>query len=165
MRRNRDGSAVVEFALMMPWLAFIFVGVIDFGFYAYAAICTESAARVAGIYASGSLGLANSAAASNTVVCPQVLGELKGLPNIPNTLTTCASGPGGITNAQPVAVVTAVLTCATSPKAADCTASPLVSPSSVQLAVTYQSVPMIPIPGVMMNRLTLTRIAEVRISQ
>jgi Flp pilus assembly protein TadG len=165
MRRNRSGSAVVEFALMMPWLAFIFVGVLDFGYYAYSAICTESAARVAAISASGSIGLANSAAGSNTVICPQVLGELKGLPNIPNTLTTCASGPGGITNAQPVAVVAAVLTCTTTPKAADCTASPLVPPSSTQVAVTYQSVPMIPIPGVLMSRLTLTRIAEIRISQ
>ena len=44
-RKRQKGSAIVETALMMPWLAFIFVGVLDFGFYSYACICTQNAAR------------------------------------------------------------------------------------------------------------------------
>jgi hypothetical protein len=153
VRRNRSGSAVVEVALMMPWLIFIFVGVLDFGFYAYAVICTESAARVAAIGASGSSGTVTVA-----VACPLAIGELKGLPNIPSTFTSSCT-------ALPVIVTAHLLTCSTTPQAADCTANPIVSPSSAQIAVTYQSLPMIPIPGVLMSRLTLTRVAEMRVSQ
>src|SRR5437868_11738001 len=44
---NERGHAVVEAALFMPWLAFLFIGAVDFGFYGYALINTQNAARVA----------------------------------------------------------------------------------------------------------------------
>ena len=44
--RSESGNSVVEVALMAPWIFFLFVGVFDFGFYAYAGICMENAARI-----------------------------------------------------------------------------------------------------------------------
>ena len=32
-REQRRGSVMVEAALIMPWLAFLFVGVFDWGFF------------------------------------------------------------------------------------------------------------------------------------
>jgi len=145
---------------MMPWLAFIFVGVLDFGFYSYAAICTESAARVAAEATSASVPSATWA-----IACPAVLSELKGLPNVTALTGTSCGMTSSVTNAVPVAVVVNLLSCSTVPQAADCTAHPVVSPQSSQVIVTYLSIPMIPIPGAMMGRMTLNRVSEMRISQ
>src|SRR5690348_3763138 len=50
-RRGREGGhAVLEAAFLMPWLIFLFIGAFDMGFYSYALICTENAARVATMY-------------------------------------------------------------------------------------------------------------------
>ncbi|HEY3376701.1 MAG TPA: TadE family protein, partial [Armatimonadota bacterium] len=43
--KPRRGQAMVEVTLMAPWIVFLFIGIFDFGFYAYAAICTQNAAR------------------------------------------------------------------------------------------------------------------------
>jgi hypothetical protein len=40
------GGSALEFALLMPWYVFLFVGAFDWGFLAHALISTESAARV-----------------------------------------------------------------------------------------------------------------------
>jgi len=53
-RRNRRGSNAVEFALLVPWYLFLFIGAFDFGFYSYSLIATQNAARVVGMYCSGS---------------------------------------------------------------------------------------------------------------
>ena len=54
-RKLQKGSALVEMAFMMPWIAFLFVGIFDFGFYSYAAIATQNAARAVALQsASGS---------------------------------------------------------------------------------------------------------------
>src|SRR5581483_11723339 len=102
MRRlDRRGSAVVEAALMMPWLAFLFVGVMDFGFYSYAAICTQNAARA----------VAMAAASPSTAVttCQAAIGELTRLPNMVG-VSNCAAYPSGITAAQPASACVATLT-------------------------------------------------------
>src|SRR6476646_3701085 len=53
MRRDcRSGHAVVETALMAPWLFLFFIAIFDFGFYAYAGIVTANAARVAALHTS-----------------------------------------------------------------------------------------------------------------
>src|SRR5579862_8621865 len=111
---NKKGSAVVEAALMMPWLAFLFVGVLDFGFYAYAAICTQNAARAAAARTSFNLTAQTFANANLAAV-----GELNGLPNMIG-VNNCAAAIGSITNDQPCAVVITTLTCATNPRCADC---------------------------------------------
>lgn len=167
MRDRRKGSAIVEASFMMPWLAFLFVGILDFGFYAYSAICTQNAARAAAIATSASI-----TSQTNSNACTAALGELKGLPNMIG-VATCQTSSGSITNADPVAASVTTLSCTSTPKCADCTAAvcgtppipPTVWPTSAQAVVTYQTMPMIPIPGVLMGQLTLTRVAEMRIIQ
>src|SRR5579863_10102058 len=38
---TRKGNSLIEFSLLMPWYFFLFVGVYDFGFYAYSLIALE----------------------------------------------------------------------------------------------------------------------------
>jgi len=147
MRRNQRGNAVIEVALMAPWIFFLFVGVFDIGFYCYAAICTQNAARV----------VALSYAQSSTITsCTAALGELNTLPNV----------SGGTCNALPVQVTVTTLNGSACPDSA--TTSGLLyagTPFCVQSAVTYQTIPLFPIPGVLTGRMTLTRTAEMRIMQ
>ena len=158
MKRDRQrGSAIVEASLMMPWLAFLFVGILDFGFYAYSAISIQNAARAAAMRAS-----ASQFSFSTGTACIAALGELRGLPNMVG-VTTCAASAGAISDTQPAAVVVTVLDDTTTPQCADCGLGISPTPSSVQARVTYQTLPMIPIPGLVMGRLTMSRIAESRI--
>ena len=156
MRDRRKGSAIVEATFMMPWIAFLFVGILDFGFYAYAGICTQNAARAAAILC------ARPSLQVNSVACQAALRELKELPNM-GSITSCASSASGVSASQPAAAWVTTLTNATSPKCADCTVDP--SATSAQAWVTYQTLPMIPIPGVLTGQITLTRSAEMRILQ
>ena len=166
MTNRRKGSAIVETALMMPWIAFLFVGVLDFGFYSYAAICTQNAARAAAIQtAAPSLQV-------NSLACQAALGELNGLPNMVG-VSTCATTASGVTAAQPVAACVTTLSasgssnsaCSTTTQCADCGDANAHSPTSSQVFVTYQTPPMIPIPGILMGKMTLTRSAEMRVLQ
>jgi hypothetical protein len=150
---------MVEAALMMPWLAFLFVGVLDFGFYSVAAICTQNAARAAAIQT------ANPNLQVNALACQAALGELKWLPNMTGVTAPCPTSPSGITATQPVAVSVTTLTAGTTPACADCGDASAHSPSSAQVTVTYQTVPLVPIPGILMGQMRLTRIAEMRIIQ
>lgn len=149
---------MVEAALMMPWIAFLFVGVLDFGFYAYAAICTQNAARaVAMSQATG--GLAD--------VCTVARGEMQDLSNM-NGVTTCATYPA---TAAPLSVCVATITstgavpsnCSAATSCADCALD--ATATSIQATVEYQTPPLVPIPGVLMGQMTLTRTAEVRLLQ
>jgi len=90
-RRKRQGSAIVEVTLMMPWLAFLFVGILDFGFYSYAAICTQNAARAAAIATASS-----SSAQTFSNACRAALGALTGLPNM-GGISTCETSKATIT--------------------------------------------------------------------
>ena len=51
-RKSRRGQAALEMALLGPWFFFLSIGALDWGFYSYALITTESAARVAAEYTS-----------------------------------------------------------------------------------------------------------------
>jgi Flp pilus assembly protein TadG len=138
-RRRESGHAVVEVALLAPWIFLLFIGVFDFGFYAYAAIATENAARVAALQTSSGTAVADDA----TLACTYVLEELRHMPNIKNSVTNCNSSP---------LVVTAQLI------------DPGVdgAPAS-RVTVTYQTIPLFPIPGMMMGQFNLTRIVEMRV--
>ena len=140
---------------MMPWLAFLFVGILDFGFYSYSAISLQNAARAAAMRSAAD---ASSFSSGNS--CAAALGELRGLPNMIG-VTTCASSAGGITNTLPAAVAIVKLDNTTTPVCADCGVT--ASASSVQATVTYETLPMVPIPGLVMGRMRMTRIAESRI--
>lgn len=138
-RRGQNGNAIVETALMAPWIFLLFMGVLDFGFYAYAAISTQHAARVAALYTSSS----STNAADSTTACAYVLKDLNDLPNMAGGVTTCGPAP------NPVQVT------ATSVTGVDG------SPAS-QVSVTYQTIPLIPIPG-LMGQMTITRTAQMRV--
>jgi hypothetical protein len=161
MRCRRKGSAVVEAALMMPWIAFLFVGVLDFGFYAYAAICTQNAARAVAI---------SQASGSGANICLVALGEMAGVPNRPDPTTyNCPKYPSGVGATTPVTVCVATISsagpddasCSVATTCADCPLN--AAATSIQATVAYQSIPMIPIPGILTNRLNLTRTAEARV--
>jgi Flp pilus assembly protein TadG len=161
MRRRRTqarkrGTAIIEATLLVPWIFFIFVGVLDFGFYTYAAICTQNAALAAAAWTSS-----NGVLVNNLYACQAALPELNQLPNT-RTLSGCATSPGGVSASQPVAVSARILDSSTTPPCADCATCPVCRSS--QVSVTYQTIPMIPIPGVMMGQLQLTRVAEMRIA-
>jgi len=120
--RRRAGNAIIEASLMLPWIIFLFVGVLDFGFYSYAAICTQNAARV---------GAMASVSGNGTNACSIVTGEMNSLPNA-----------GSVT----------------------CTSTAVVGPDgnpATQVSVTYTTMPMIPIPGVLMGQMTMTRTVQV----
>ncbi|MCU1336088.1 MAG: TadE family protein [Bryobacterales bacterium] len=159
---RRRGSAVVEAALMMPWIVFLFIGVFDFGFYAYASIATQNAARAAAIQVATGL----------TDACAAARGELGVVPNVVG-VSTCEPTPATVDNTHPVAVCTGVLSATTSspcglPTAicADCAPAICAAPckaTSIQAVVTYITIPLLPIPGILTGQMRLTRIAEMRI--
>ncbi len=128
---------------MIPWIVFLFVGILDLGFFSYAMIVTENAARVSAIQASGS-----TAASSDSVsACSVALREMTSLPNTVG-LITC--GSGSVTVSSPVSVV------ATSVDHGS-------GDISSRVTVMYLTLPMIPIPGILPVQVTVTRSAEVRI--
>jgi Flp pilus assembly protein TadG len=134
--RRRSGHAVIEVALLAPWIFFLFIGAVDLGFYNYAIISTENAARVAVEYTSAS----TSKATDSTGACPYVLAELNSMSNVQG-LSTCTSLP-----------VTVTATKVAGPDGAQAS----------QVSVTYQTILMFPIPG-LAGQFTITRIAEMRL--
>jgi Flp pilus assembly protein TadG len=135
-KRCRRGHAVIEVALLAPWIFFLFIGAVDLGFYNYAIISTENAARVAVEYTS-----ASSAKATDSVgACTYVLAELNSMSNVQG-LSTCTSLPVTVTATQ------------------------VAGPDGAQassVAVTYQTILMFPIPG-LAGQFTITRVAEMRL--
>src|ERR1700758_5103081 len=99
MKRHRvRGSAIIEFSLMTPWLIFLFIGSMDWGFYAYSLIATEAAARVGCMYASTSSAVLTAEAAGTTTnTCTYALEQLRKMPNVGSSLTTCAGSPVTVT--------------------------------------------------------------------
>lgn len=136
-REKQKGHAVLEAAFLAPWVIFLFVGAFDMGFYCYALICTENAARIGAMYTSGSA----STVSDNATACSLARGEMGMMSNLAG-ITSCASLP---------LIVTA--TSVTGPDN---------SPAS-EVSVTYQSSQMIPIPGLLMGRLTVRRTAQMRV--
>ena len=118
-------------ALVMPWFVFLFVGAYDWGFYAHALISTESAARVAALYAS-------SGPASGSQACTYALEELRIVANVGTSLTTCGSLPVIVTSS--------------------CTTT--ASLSTAKVAVTYQTLSLIPIPFLLESQATFYRVVQ-----
>jgi Flp pilus assembly protein TadG len=127
----------MEAALLMPWLIFLFIGAYDMGFYCYDLINVENAARVAAEYTATS----SATAGDTSTACTLVLRELSDVPNL-SGLSGCGSLPLTV-NATPV----------------DATDGSAAS----QVSVQYQSSLFIPIPGLLTSRLTITRVATMRL--
>ena len=135
--RRRRGGAMMEMALLMPWVFLLFIGILDWGFYAYSLISMQAAIRSAVLYTSTS----STTATDSATACTLVLAEMQNLPNIGTGVTTCTSNP--------VVTVTAV----SGPDSAN----------AAQVAVTYQSVSLIPIPGLLAKQFTIQRSGKMRI--
>lgn len=134
----RQGHAVVEFSLMMPWFVFLFVGTLDFGFYSHALIATQNAARIGALYTAQ----CNGTLADQATACRLVRTEMASLPNARDFGGGCASSPLVVTAEQ----------------ITDADGLP-----AGRVRVTYQTIPLIPIPGLVPGQVTITRTAEVRV--
>lgn len=134
-KRTR-GHAVVEVALLSPWIFFLLAGALDMGFYSYALIATQNAARVAAEYTSKS----TLTAGDNLSACQYALDEMSSLSNVKN-LSSCGGTPLTVTATQ-----------VTGPDLAPATS----------VSVTYQTAFLIPIPG-LAGRLTITRTVKMRL--
>lgn len=132
------GHAVLEASLLLPWVLFLFAGAFDLGFYNYALISTQNAARVAAWYTSQS----TSTAADATTACTYALAELNALPNVGTSVTTCS--------ASPVVVTAAQVTGADGVEA-------------TQVSVAYTSPQLIPLPGAVPGKYTFTRTVQMRL--
>lgn len=136
-RRRSRGTAMLEVALISPWVFMLFIGALDWGFYSYALITLQSAARSTALYTSES-----AAAATDTITaCNIVLAEMRSLPNIGSSVTTCDSNPNLTLSSVP---------------------GPDLAPAS-QVSVRYQTVRLIPIPGLLTNQITITRTVKMRL--
>lgn len=138
MRLRRRGHAVVELTFFVPWIYFLFVGALDFGFYSYAMIAVENAARAAALRAGQFADMADDQGEA----CRQVSGELSRMPN-------ARAFPSGC-NATPLRV----------------TVTPFVDAQNqlaTRVQVTYQTIRLLAIPGLVPSQLNITRTAEVRV--
>jgi Flp pilus assembly protein TadG len=129
---------MLEMALLAPWVFFLFIGAFDWGFYSYALITTESAARVVAEYTSTS----TATASDGTTACSLALGVMGKLANVGTGTTTCAGAPVKVTVASGTAT--------------DGTTAAVVS-------ITYSSQSLIPIPGLLTNQLLVTRMVKMRV--
>src|SRR3569833_637592 len=105
--RSRRGSSIIEFSLIFPWYVFLFVGAFDSGFFAYALIATQNAARAAAVYCSSSA----SAAVDSVTACTYATDQLRGMPNIGVSYSAGCAG-------SPLTVTAALLNSASSPQRA-----------------------------------------------
>lgn len=138
MRRNKKrGSSLIELTLIFPWFLFLFVGIVDCGFFYFTMISVENAARIGAEYTSK-----NTAKAADQVwACSLVRAELSSLPGVTST-TACTSLPLIVTAAS-----------VTGPD----------SQAASKVTVQFQGGQMIPIPGLLMGRLNITRSVTMRV--
>jgi Flp pilus assembly protein TadG len=136
--RGSRGTAILELALLSPWIFFLGVGALDWGFFDSALISLQAAARTAAIYTSAS----SSTAADAAGACTLVLAELRKLPNIGTGVTGCSASPVMVTATQVIGPDGAIAS---------------------KVAVTYTTIPLIPIPGLLTKQSTVTRIVTMRL--
>lgn len=140
-RNGERGQSAIEATLMAPWIFLLFLGIFNLGFFGYSIISVENAARVGVLYGSEDPGVPASE------ICKPVANELSMLPNIGATYLssgTCTSLPLNIT----YSTITAANSADGEP--------------AVRLAVTYESIPLFPIPG-LTGRINITRAVEARV--
>jgi Flp pilus assembly protein TadG len=134
-RNAKRGACLLEFSLLFPWYLFLFVGTFDIGFFGYALMATQGAAREAGIYCAAS----SSTASDSTTACNYALDQLRGMPNVGWNLSTCAG--------TPLVVTASLVNGASSPDGQNATS----------ISVTYTTPQLVPIPGIFPGKVTITR--------
>jgi|SRR6185312_12044153 len=136
--KNARGTSMVEFALIAPWFVFLFIGAFDYGFYSYALIATQNAARVVAMYCSTS-----SSRAASCSACTYATNQLANMPNM-SGVTTC--------DASPLVLTTSVVNVTNDS-----------SGTAAQASVVYTTPALIPIPGLLPGTITITRTAVMRV--
>lgn len=149
-KRGETGGSIVEVALLAPWIFFLFVGVLDLGFYTYEAMSVQNAARLAAIQTAANPSF--SAGQLQAMACSAAALELTRVSNKFSFVSGCGSGPLQVTQQT--------LNSTSTPACADC-AVDTTSVSSL-VTVTYQSDYFVPIPGILTGRLNLSRTSETR---
>jgi len=139
---RRSGNSIIELTFMMPWLLFLFVGVFDTGFYCYALIATQNAARAAAVHNSISSIAATDPDLSG---CRLVIAELQTTTNAGSFPADCSRLPLQVTSTRIV-----------DPNNANA--------HEASVAVTYQTALLIPIPGLLPGQLTITRTALMQVN-
>lgn len=135
--RSRRGSAIVEMSLLAPWIFFLFVGALDWGFYAYSLITLETATRSAALYEAAQT---STSSVTSSSACTIVLDEMSTLVNLTST-TSCSAAPLSVS--------------ATTDTATDGGNEAIVS-------TTYTTPQMIPVPGVLSGKFTITRTVKMK---
>ena len=138
------GHALVELALLCPWIFFLFLAIFNFGIFAHAMISAANAARVAALYTSAS----KETAADSLFACFYAVEEMRSLQNVGPTATCDAAGTsaGGALKVQ----------------AKYLAAGPGDGAPASEVTVTYTTIPLLTIPFIR-NQLTVTRTARMRI--
>jgi Flp pilus assembly protein TadG len=97
--RNREGQALIEFALVLPLLFLLIVNVVNFSGMLYAWITVSNAARTGSQYLMmGSATVHSPGRASFATIVSRVTADLVGLPNFATaTIKVCTNNNGTIT--------------------------------------------------------------------
>ena len=129
---------MLEMVLISPWIFLLFIGALDWGFYASALVSLEAGVRSAVTYTAAGEGTA----AATSDACTIVLNDIRKLPNIGSSVTGCSSnptvtatylpsGPGGV--------------------------------KASRVTATYTSITLVPMPGLLRKQFTVTRSAVMRL--
>ena len=124
--------------MLLPWVLFLFVGAFDLGFYNYALISTQNAARVAAWYTSQT----PTTSTDSATACTYALAELSAMPNVGTSVTTCGASPVVVTATQVTGVDGGIAT---------------------QVSVAYTSPQLIPLPGALPGQYTFNRTVQMRL--
>ena len=143
MRTKEKGSSAVEFAFLVPWFVFLFIGILDLGYYNYALVTAQSAARTAVLFTSSSA----SASTQTTQACSYVYDQLTSNINLSGA-TTCVSP-------SPITLSTSVGTSVDGNSAT----------SASTVTVQFTSATLIPIPGILPASIPVSRTAVMLIGR
>lgn len=142
MSTKRTGSSVVEFAFLVPWFVFLFVGVLDLGYYNYALITAQSAARTAALWTSSSQSAADPD--STAQACTYVYDQLTSNINLTGATTCTGTSPISLTSSK-----------GTGPD----------GNSASTVTIQFTSATLIPIPGLLPANIPVARTAQMMIGR
>lgn len=148
-RSKRSGHSALEFAFFLPYLLFLFVGAFDWGFYSWAMLSTENAARAAALFTSSSSTNAGNSAAA----CAIATAELAKAPNIAASPAVSDGTFGSINTCTSAPLTVTATSLASGPDGS----------AASQVSVTYQTPVLIPIPGSLTGQFTITRVIQMRV--
>jgi Flp pilus assembly protein TadG len=105
---GKRGQSAIEVALMAPWIFFLFIGVLDLGFWGYALMSLENGTRAAGLYAANHP--TATAAQLKTVACAELRHVINIAPGCPTVTVTTPTLDTGTNPNRLTFTVTAPLT-------------------------------------------------------